>query len=253
MLFRSGVGPDRDRTLNRLVWFQNVQDSTLRYSRIHHGGGECVRLKANSQRNELHHNEVSDCGYYQFEIQKQERLNKNGEAIYVGTDPTQIAETQINRQRYWGLDPALVSDRSSFNHIHHNVLRPGPPGADWGNECVDLKEDWPEPQADRPGDAERGEPGHNVVADNECSGQFDPESGAFDSRGPNNVFEHNLVTGTVQEDFGFDEYRVSVGTGLRIKIPFLGQAPFALDFAFPLLKEEDDEVQSVSFDLSVPF
>ncbi|MCC6435429.1 MAG: hypothetical protein IT196_10410 [Acidimicrobiales bacterium] len=194
----TGVGPDRDRTLNRLVWFQNVQDSTLRYSRIHHGGGECVRLKANSQRNELHHNEVSDCGYYQFEIQKQERLNKNGEAIYVGTDPTQIAETQINRQRYWGLDPALVSDRSSFNHIHHNVLRPGPPGADWGNECVDLKEDWPEPQADRPGDAERGEPGHNVVADNECSGQFDPESGAFDSRGPNNVFEHNLVTGTVQ-------------------------------------------------------
>ena len=37
------------------------------------------------------------------------------------------------------------------------------------------------------------------------------------------------------------------------EIPFLGQAPFALDFAFPLLKEEDDEVQYVSFDLSVPF
>lgn len=60
-------------------------------------------------------------------------------------------------------------------------------------------------------------------------------------------------TGTVQEDFGFDEYRVSVGTGLRIKIPFLGQAPFAIDFAYPILKEKDDEVQYVSFDLSVPF
>lgn len=60
-------------------------------------------------------------------------------------------------------------------------------------------------------------------------------------------------TGTVQEDFGFDEYRVSFGAGLRIKIPFLGQAPFAIDFAFPVLKEEDDEVQYVSFDLSLPF
>ncbi|MGE0729332.1 MAG: hypothetical protein AB7O92_15460 [Acidimicrobiia bacterium] len=194
----TGAGPERDRTLNRLVWFQNVRDSTLRYSRIRHGGGECVRIKANSQRNELHHNEISDCGFYQFEIQREERLNKNGEAIYVGTDPAQIAETQIERQRYWGLDPKLATDRSSHNHIHHNLLQPGPPGADWGNECVDLKEDWPRPQADLPGDLERGEPGHNVVADNECSGQFDPESGAFDSRGPNNVFEHNLVTGTVE-------------------------------------------------------
>ena len=35
----TGVGPDRDRTLNRLVWFQNVQDSSLRYSTIRHGGG----------------------------------------------------------------------------------------------------------------------------------------------------------------------------------------------------------------------
>lgn len=194
----TGVGPDRDRTLNRLVWFQNVRDSSLRYSTIRHGGGECVRLKANSQRNELHHNEVSDCGFYQFEIQREERLNKNGEAIYVGTDPAQIAETQVNRQRYWGLDPALVTDRSSGNHIHHNVLRPGPDGTDWGNECVDLKEDWPAPQADRPGDVERGAPGGNVVADNVCAGQFDPESGAFDSRGPDNTFEHNLVTGVVK-------------------------------------------------------
>jgi hypothetical protein len=194
----TGVGPDRDRTLNRLVWFQNVTDSVLRYSRVRHGGGECVRLKANSQRNEVHHNLVADCGFYQYEIQQEERLHKNGEAIYIGTDPVQITETQVNRQRYWGLDPALVTDRSSHNWVHHNVIRPGPDGADWGNECVDLKEDWPRPQRDLPGDEARGEPGGNVVSDNECSGQFDEESGAFDSRGPGNTFEHNLVTGTVE-------------------------------------------------------
>ncbi|MCE9591790.1 MAG: outer membrane protein assembly factor BamA [Planctomycetes bacterium] len=60
-------------------------------------------------------------------------------------------------------------------------------------------------------------------------------------------------TGTVQEDVGFDEYRVSIGAGIRIKIPFLGQAPFAIDFAYPIVKQADDDVQYVSFDLSVPF
>jgi outer membrane protein insertion porin family len=60
-------------------------------------------------------------------------------------------------------------------------------------------------------------------------------------------------TGTVQDDFGFDQYRVSVGTGIRLKLPFLGQAPFALDVAVPILKEEDDEVRYISFDFAVPF
>lgn len=192
------AGGEPKRTLNRLVWFQNTSHSTLRYSRVQYAGGECVRLKANSQHNEVHHNVVADCGHYQFKVQSQTRLRKNGEAIYIGTDPAQIADTQINRQRYWGLDPVLVTDRSSYNLVHHNVLRPGPAGADWGNECVDLKEDWPRPQPALAGDLSRGEPGHNVVADNDCAGQFDPESGAFDSRGPNNVFEHNRVSGEVE-------------------------------------------------------
>ncbi len=60
-------------------------------------------------------------------------------------------------------------------------------------------------------------------------------------------------SGTVQKDFGFDEYRVAVGAGIRIKIPFLGQAPFALDFAIPLRKEDGDETQFFSFDLALPF
>lgn len=192
------IGRDGNPTLNRVVWFQHVTDSALRYSRVRHAGGECVRLKSNSQRNEVHHNEIGDCGWFQFELQSEDRLRKNGEAIYVGTDPVQITETQVNQQRYWGLDPALGTDRSSGNRIHHNVIRPGPEGAQWGNECVDLKEDWPSIRPDLPGDQERGEPGANVVADNDCAGQSDPESGAFDSRGPNNVFEHNVVHGAVE-------------------------------------------------------
>jgi hypothetical protein len=165
---------------------------------VQHAGGECVRLKANSQRNDVHHNVIGDCGYYQFKVQQEERLQKNGEAVYIGTDPAQIAVTQVNKQRYWGLDPMLVTDRSSYNRVHHNLLRPGPEGADWGNECVDVKEDWPMPQSRLAGDEARGEPGWNVIADNDCAGQFDPESGAFDSRGPNTTFEHNRVSGTVK-------------------------------------------------------
>jgi len=60
-------------------------------------------------------------------------------------------------------------------------------------------------------------------------------------------------SGTVTDDVGFDDYRLSVGTGLRLKIPFLGQAPFAFDFAIPILKEKNDETRYFSFDIAVPF
>jgi outer membrane protein insertion porin family len=58
--------------------------------------------------------------------------------------------------------------------------------------------------------------------------------------------------GTLLEEAGVDDWRVSVGTGLRVKIPFLGQAPFAIDFALPVLEEDGDETQIISFDLAVP-
>jgi outer membrane protein insertion porin family len=60
-------------------------------------------------------------------------------------------------------------------------------------------------------------------------------------------------SGTIREDIGFDEYRVSVGTGLRLQIPFLGSAPFAFDVALPIVKEDGDEEQFFSFDLAIPF
>ena len=59
--------------------------------------------------------------------------------------------------------------------------------------------------------------------------------------------------GTVQDELGVDQWRVSVGTGLRLIIPFFGQAPIALDLALPLIEEDGDETQFFSFSVDVPF
>jgi len=60
-------------------------------------------------------------------------------------------------------------------------------------------------------------------------------------------------TGTVQEDFGFDEYRVSVGTGLRVRVPQLTSVPLAFDLGFPVVKEDGDQDQVFSFSVDLPF
>lgn len=60
-------------------------------------------------------------------------------------------------------------------------------------------------------------------------------------------------SGTVTEDPGFDDYRVTAGFGLRIVVPALSPAPLAFDFGWPLLKEESDETRVFSFTLDVPF
>ena len=60
-------------------------------------------------------------------------------------------------------------------------------------------------------------------------------------------------TGTVDPDVDFGDYRVVVGTGLRLKIPAFGQAPLAFDVAFPILKQDGDETRAFSFDVAVPF
>ena len=60
-------------------------------------------------------------------------------------------------------------------------------------------------------------------------------------------------SGTVTTSPGFDSYRVSVGTGLRLHIPQLGQAPLAFDFGFPVVKEETDKKKLFSFSVQLPF
>jgi len=62
-----------------------------------------------------------------------------------------------------------------------------------------------------------------------------------------------MDSGTVTEDVGFDDYRVSIGAGIRLYIPAFGQLPIAFDFAVPLADERDDETQVFSFTAELPF
>ena len=61
-----------------------------------------------------------------------------------------------------------------------------------------------------------------------------------------------LDTGTVNDEFSFDNYRVSIGTGLRLYIPELSPAPLAFDFGFPIIKEDTDEERLFTFDIDLP-
>ncbi|QDT65308.1 BamA/TamA family outer membrane protein [Calycomorphotria hydatis] len=53
--------------------------------------------------------------------------------------------------------------------------------------------------------------------------------------------------GTVEEDVSLDNFRVSVGGGIRIRVPALGPVPLAFDFAYPIVKAPFDEKQIFSF------
>ncbi|MFM7052556.1 MAG: outer membrane protein assembly factor, partial [Planctomycetota bacterium] len=62
-----------------------------------------------------------------------------------------------------------------------------------------------------------------------------------------------IDSGTVLDDVGFDEYRASVGLGIRLYIPMFGPTPLAFDFAVPIAKEDTDETQVFSFSAEIPF
>jgi outer membrane protein insertion porin family len=53
--------------------------------------------------------------------------------------------------------------------------------------------------------------------------------------------------GDVEPDFHFGTIRSSAGFGIRLFLPFFGQAPLALDFAVPLNKASQDDTQIISF------
>ncbi len=59
--------------------------------------------------------------------------------------------------------------------------------------------------------------------------------------------------GTVEQDveINYDDYRVSVGMGLRIFVPAMGPAPIALDFAIPVARAETDRIRQFSFFVGV--
>jgi outer membrane protein assembly factor BamA len=53
--------------------------------------------------------------------------------------------------------------------------------------------------------------------------------------------------GTVEPDLRLSTLRVSVGAGIRFILPFLGQIPIAIDFAVPVMKDDQDDKQLISF------
>ncbi len=62
-----------------------------------------------------------------------------------------------------------------------------------------------------------------------------------------------IDSGTVTNDVGFDDYRVSAGFGLRLRIEALSAAPLAFDFGFPIVKHFGDEERVFSFFIDLPF
>ena len=54
--------------------------------------------------------------------------------------------------------------------------------------------------------------------------------------------------GTVERDFDLGTIRSGVGAGFRLVLPILGnQMPLAVDFAYPVSKDREDETQIISF------
>lgn len=151
----------------------------LRGLTLANAGGECVRLRYLVTRADVADNHIGPCGVYDFRF---DDGGKNGEGVYVGTAPEQQ-----------GLNgaPDARADISTSNRVHRNTIDTE------GNECVDIKEN------------STG----NIVEDNVCTGQRDPESGGFDSRGSGNTFRDNRVYDNAGAGIRFGGDASTDGTG----------------------------------------
>lgn len=61
--------------------------------------------------------------------------------------------------------------------------------------------------------------------------------------------------GAIEDDFGalLGNPRLGVGAGVRVRLPFIGPTPVALDLGFPILSQSDDETQYFSVRVSTRF
>jgi outer membrane protein insertion porin family len=59
--------------------------------------------------------------------------------------------------------------------------------------------------------------------------------------------------GTVEEDYTLrdENFRVSLGFGLRVLVPAMGPAPLAFDFAWPVAKAPGDVTEVFSFFIGI--
>lgn len=140
---------------------KGVEGLKILYLNIKNAGGECIRLRYFAKNNEIAFNTINRCGVIDFSF---DGGGKNGEGVYIGTAPEQLKD---------GKNPTQDRDESNNNRIHDNAIDTQ------GNECVDIKE---------------GASG-NIVENNKCTGQKDPESGGLDSRGNKNIFRNNEIYG----------------------------------------------------------
>ncbi|MCC6660544.1 MAG: outer membrane protein assembly factor BamA [Phycisphaerales bacterium] len=62
-----------------------------------------------------------------------------------------------------------------------------------------------------------------------------------------------IDTGTVLNDVGINDYRVSVGTGVRLYIPQLSSVPLALDFGFPIVKHFGDKERVFTLSVEIAY
>jgi hypothetical protein len=145
-------------------------------------GGECVRLRYYIQGAEIANNQIGPCGLEDFPGGKWGGSGKNGEGAYIGTAPEQRGD---------GKSPDASPDQSDGNWVHNNTFNTQ------GNECVDIKED----------------ASGNLVENNTCTGQRDPESAGFDSRGDANIFRANTSTGNTGAGFRLGGDLASQGIG----------------------------------------
>ncbi len=120
---------------------------------------ECLRLKYQAHDNEIAHSWIANCGQRDFRMGGG---GHNGEAIYIGTAPEQIAKD---------VNPDREIDHSDRNWIHHNVIH------SQGSECVDIKE------------GSR----YNLIEYNLCTQQKDTNVAGISVRGNENIIRYNQV------------------------------------------------------------
>lgn len=160
--------PEKDGYRKKLVYIKGrqgigIQGVRLLNMDLRNAADECVRIKYRAHHNEIGHSRISDCGKLDFAF---DGGAHNGESIYIGTAPEQIAK---------GVNPDHDPDPSDSNWIHHNVI------ISKGSECVDIKE------------ASR----RNLVEYNLCSDQMDPNVGGISIRGNQNVVRYNQIFNNV--------------------------------------------------------
>jgi len=59
--------------------------------------------------------------------------------------------------------------------------------------------------------------------------------------------------GTVERNLEIRDWRVAVGTGVRVQVDFFGPIPLEFDLAVPVLSQQEDDEQVFSFFIGATF